>query len=333
MKELQFIASREAEWEAWERTLADTPPRKGKAAAELPAEPAPLVLENLPRAFRRLSGDLALARDRHYSTPLQDRLHGLVLAAHQRIYGARKREGNAFFHFLMHGFPQAVRREWRVVSLAGLLLFLPFFAMLLILQWSPDGVYLLISPDKVHQIEEMYSPTARHLGRPRDASSEWMMWGFYIANNVKIDFQCFAGGLAFGVGAVFFLLFNGLHIGAVAGHLTQMGLIDTFWGFVAGHSAFELTGAMLSGAAGLKLGTALIAPGNFSRGTALRHAAVAALPLIWGAAGLTFLAAFIEAFWSPGRFLPVMVKYWVGGLLWLCTWSYLLLAGRGSRAA
>lgn len=333
MKELQFIASREAEWEAWDRYLADKPARKGKAETERPPEPAPLVLEDLPRAFRRLSGDLALARDRHYSSPLQDRLHGLVLGAHQRIYGARKREGNAFFHFLMHGLPQAVRREWRVVSAAAVLFLGPFLAMILILQWAPDGVYLLVQPDQVHQFEEMYSPTAKHLGRPPDAGNEWMMWGYYIANNVKIDFQCFAGGLAFGVGALFFLLFNGLHIGAVAGHLTQVGYVETFWGFVSGHSAFELTGIILSGAAGLKLGVALVAPGNHSRSVALRQAATAALPLIWGAAGLTFLAAFVEAFWSPGRFFPVHIKYGVGLLLWLLTWTYLLWAGRPRRAA
>ena len=33
-----------------------------------------------------------------------------------------------------------------------------------------------------------------------------------------------------GLGSLFFLLFNGLVIGAVAGHLTQIGYIGTFWG-------------------------------------------------------------------------------------------------------
>ena len=177
------------------------------------------------------------------------------------------------------------------------------------------------------------SASARKLGRPPEAANQWMMWGYYIANNMRIDFQCFAGGLAFGLGSVFYLLFNGLHIGAVAGHLTPLGYIETFWGVVAGHSAFELSGIILSGAAGLKLGQALIAPGRLRRITALRLAARAALPLIWGAAGLTLLAAFIEAFWSPARSLPPGFKYWRGGLLWLATWSYLLGAGGRRRAA
>ncbi len=329
MRELQFVAAREAEWAAWDRWLQQTAPgfrrRRDDAAAGLP-------IEELPRRFRRLCHDLSLAHDRAYSSGLQERLHALVLAAHQRIYGARKRDRGSILDFALHGFPALVRREWRVMSAAGLLFFLPLAVIIVALQFHPDGVYLLMSPETALRMEEMYSPTAPHLGRPREASSEWMMWGFYIANNVRIDFQSFAGGIAFGLGAVFFMIYNGLFIGAVAGHLTQLGYIDTFWGFVAGHSAFELTGAVLSGAAGLKLGMALVAPGARSRARALREDGGIAVRLLVGAAFLTFCAAFIEAFWSPQR-LPVGIKYAVGAAFWTLTWGYLLFAGRERDAA
>lgn len=48
--------------------------------------------------------------------------------------------------------------------------------------------------------------------------------------------------------------------GAIAGHLTDIGYGQTFWPFVIGHGAFELTAIALAGAAGLKLGWALLAP-------------------------------------------------------------------------
>jgi len=210
--------------------------------------------------------------------------------------------------------------------------FFPMLSLLLLTQVWPDAAFLLLSPETVGEIEEMYSPTAPHLGRSRAASSEWAMWGFYIANNVRIDFQAFAGGVAFGLGTVFYLVYNGLHIGAIAGHLTQIGYVYTFWGFVAGHSAFELTGAVLAGAAGLKLGMALVAPGRQTRLAALRQHARVAVKLLYGAAALTLLAAFIEAFWSPRPGVPFAFKVTVGGALWLLTWAYLLLAGR-ARAA
>jgi len=319
LRELHYISRRQAEWDAWDRWL-----RSAKPGAD-----ADMPLSTLPERFRRLCHDLALARDRQYSSVLVDALQQRVLAAHQRIYGAHKPEGNALIAFIGAGFPALVRQEWRVVLPAFLLLMLPLIVMVFALQANPEAAYLFLSPDQAAQMEEMYAPTAKHLGRPRSASSEWAMWGLYVANNVRIDFQCFAGGIAFGVGAVFYLLYNGLQIGAVAGHLTQLGYIDTFWGFVAGHSAFELTGAVLSGAAGLKIGAALLFPGRRGRRAALMENSHAAVRLLYGAATLTFLAAFIEAFWSPNRGVPFEIKIGIGIALWCLTWAYLLLAGRG----
>jgi uncharacterized membrane protein SpoIIM required for sporulation len=347
MKELQFVARREAAWAAWERWLrAKSGVRGFKRGKKQESEQEPPGAEtlareeadrelraNLPHEFRSLCHDLALARDRQYSSLLQDRLRVLVLAAHQHIYGARKKEGVAIFRFVLHGFPTLVRRERRMIGLAAALFLIPLLAMLIVLQFYPDGIYLLMPPNAVTNFEEMYSPTAKRLGQAHAVAGEWRMWGYYIANNVGLDFQCFAGGIAFGLGAVFFLLYNGLFIGAVAGHLTQIGYIETFWSFVAGHSAFELTGAVLSGAAGLKLGQALVAPGLRTRRAALRENAKIAIQLLLGAATLTFLAAFIEAFWSAERAFSIHQKYGVGITLWCVTLAYLIFAGKERNAA
>jgi uncharacterized membrane protein SpoIIM required for sporulation len=324
VKERQYIASRQSEWDAWDRWLAGT----GKAKTDSASPPDALGPADLPHRFRRLCHDLSLVRERNYSAAVADDLHRRVLAAHQRIYGSARPEGSVVLRFIGRDFPALVRREWRVVLAASLLFFLPLLAMLLAIQVWPDAAFLLLSPETVSEIEEMYSPTAPHLGRPRAASSEWAMWAFYIANNVRIDFQAFAGGVAFGVGTVFYMIFNGLYIGAVAGHLTQIGFVATFWGFVAGHSACELTGAALSGAAGLKLGMALVAPGRRSRLAALKENGQIAAELLCGAAAMTFLAAFIEAFWSPQPGIALAVKLSVGAAFWLLTWGYLLFAGR-----
>ncbi len=91
------------------------------------------------------------------------------------------------------------------------------------------------------------------------------MFGFYIRHNIGIAFQCFAGGLFAGIGSLFYLIYNGAIIGAVAGYLTERGHGPTFWAFVVTHSAFELTAIVLSGAAGLKIGYSLVAPGRLTR--------------------------------------------------------------------
>lgn len=354
MRETQFVRQRQSDWEAWDRWLrVPSAPRSARgrvAAAATGATPGspvaagePAVPERssapelradaLPSAFRRLCQDLSLARDRQYSSQLVHALHERVLAAHQRIYGARRRLAGHCLEFLVAGLPRLVRAERRLVLAATALFFVPLLATLALLQWYPDGAYLFLSPGDAARFEEMYSPSADRLGRPRGASDELMMVAFYIANNVRIDFQCFAGGIAFGLGSVFFLVYNGLVIGAVAGHLTQVGLGDTFWGFVSGHSAPELIGAVLSGAAGLKIGLALVAPGRLRRVDALTQAARGAVQLLYGAALLTFGAAFVEALWSPIRTLPFDLKVGIGVAVWLALLAYFLIAGRESRAA
>jgi uncharacterized membrane protein SpoIIM required for sporulation len=158
------------------------------------------------------------------------------------------------------------------------------------------------------------------------------MFGFYIWNNVQIGFQTFAGGLAYGVGSLWFLASNGVVIGAVAGYLTQIGYSRSFWSFVAGHSPFELLAIVLSGAAGLRLGLALVAPGNLSRKAALVAAAKPAVRVMYGAALMFFIAAFIEAFWSPLTDVPYATKIAAGVAGWILLLSYFAFAGR-ARAA
>jgi uncharacterized membrane protein SpoIIM required for sporulation len=158
------------------------------------------------------------------------------------------------------------------------------------------------------------------------------MFGYYIMNNIGIAFQTFASGLLFGLGSLFFLLFNGLLIGAVSGHLSQIGYGEPFWSFVVGHGAFELNAIVLAGAAGLQLGWALLAPGRYTRSEALRLAAQLAIRLLCGAALFLLIAAFIEAYWSSMTYTGATVKYVVGAGLWLLVLAYLALAGRGAHA-
>jgi uncharacterized membrane protein SpoIIM required for sporulation len=158
------------------------------------------------------------------------------------------------------------------------------------------------------------------------------MVGFYIRNNIGIGFRTFASGLLLGVGAAFFLIFNGLFLGGAAGHIDIVGYGSTFYTFVIGHGAFELTALVLSGVAGMKLGVAVLAPGRRSRVRALVEEGKRAAAIVYGFAGMLVIAAFLEAFWSSSSLVPPMVKLVVGGLLWLFVLAYFVFAGRGRAA-
>lgn len=317
MNQDRFVARHEEEWQRLAAVLRD----RGAPPEDVAA---------LPALYRRVCHHYALARARHYSSGVVERLHGLVLEGHQRFYGARRPFWRPLGDFLTRGYPRLVRREWPFVLASALCFLGPLLMLLVALQFRPELVYTVMDGEEVRRMEAMYRPGEhRRVGRARGADSDVMMFGFYLRNNTGIGFRTFAGGLPAGLGTLFFLALNGIHIGAVAGHLTAIGYIHTFWGFVAGHSAFELTAIVLSGAAGLRLGWALVAPGPRTRLGALREDAVVGVRLIYGAALLFLAAAFVEAFWSSLAAPAPAVKYGVGVALWLLLMAYLVLAGRG----
>ncbi len=256
------------------------------------------------------------------------------MRGHQQFYRHRSHLGSRILGFLLAGLPRLVREEWRSIAVASLLFYGSALLMGLLVYHFPDLIYSVVSPDKVSEMESMYAPETTRLGPlgARDTSDDWEMFGFYIMNNIGIAFQTFASGVLLGLGSLFFLLFNGLMIGSVAGHLTQIGYVQTFWPFVIGHGAFELTAITFAGAAGLKLGWALLAPGRLTRGEALRLAARRSVQLIAGVIVLLLLAAFTEAYWSSISHFEPRVKYAVGAVLWLLVGSYFLFAGRSRHA-
>ncbi|MDB6444343.1 stage II sporulation protein M [Pseudomonas sp. 21TX0197] len=322
MKQSLFENRHQQEWEQLSRLLDQL-----ERSRNVPQS------NEFPHAYRRLCQHLALAQARGYSSLLVDTLQQLALRGHQQLYRDRGRP-SGLTAFILVGFPRLVREQWRFV-LAACVMFLGSLAGIgLLVYLFPELVYSVMGAEEVSQIRSMYDPAAGHLGRSveRAASEDWVMFGYYIMHNIGIAFQTFASGMMFGLGSAFFLFFNGLTIGAVAGHLTQIGSGGTFWSFVIGHGAFELTAITLAGAAGLQLGWALIAPGRLTRGEALRLAARKSVSMIAGVILLLLIAAFIEAYWSSSAVTPA-TKYTVGALLWLLVLSYLLLAGRVRHAA
>ncbi len=325
MKQAAFERQNQPAWLAFAAQLDAL--ERGKAA--------PMQADAFPAAYRQICQQLALAESRGYSSHLVERLQQLALRGHQQFYRHRSPLLGRLLGFVLGGFARSARTQWRYVLAASLLFYGSLIGTAVLVHAFPELIYSLLPAEQVAQMEQMYDPDASRLGRfaERSSGDDWLMFGYYVMNNIGIAFQTFASGLLLGLGSLFFLLFNGLTIGAVAGHLTEIGYDQPFWSFVIGHGAFELTAITLAGAAGLRLGGALVAPGRLTRGAALRRAAALGIRLVCGAIGLLLIAAFVEAYWSSMTTVSPTTKYIVGGLLWLLVAGYFALSGRSHHAA
>ena len=226
-------------------------------------------------------------------------------------------------------FPRAVRRQRFYVAVAAATFLLPTIVIALLVYSRPELFLSVVSAETATSFEQMYSPNANSIGRtgPR---TDWMMFGFYVRNNVGVAFQCFAGGLFAGLGALFFLAYNGSFAGALAGYLTERGLASTFYSFVATHSAFEVTAIVLSGAAGMRIGHALLAPRRLTRLQSLTQATEDSAVVLYGVTAMLFVAAAIETFWSSAIWIAPAVKYAAAATCWIAVVSYFALQGRRS---
>lgn len=325
-------------WDELEHALdrAEKRPRD-KSDKDKKAKPAgkpkPLDGARLAELYRRACEHLALSQARAYPIHLTQRLESLTQRAHRLIYRRHDYGVARLRQLVLVDFPQAVRQQRWYLLAATLLFVVPAIAMGLACYFDPGFILHIASAEQAQEFDQMYSGNERSLGRTRTASTDWQMFGYYVMHNIGIGFQCFAGGLFLGIGSVFFILFNGVFLGAVAGYLTARGHTENFWSFVVTHGAFELTAIVLAGAAGLQLGHALLAPGRHTRLEALRRAAAEAIVIVYGVIGMLVIAAAIEAFWSSARWVPAEVKYGVGGACWLFVFAYLGWQGRPARAS
>jgi uncharacterized membrane protein SpoIIM required for sporulation len=324
MTPLLFEETYQGEWTELEALIDQV---VGRSDAGSSAE-SPVSGARVAALYRRACEQLALARARCYPAHITDRLERVTTDA-QQLIDQRREIGLAWLtRVAAVEFPGAVRAHACYVAVATAAFMIPTIVIGLLVHRHPELILSVVDSGTAASFESMYSATGGSIGRARAASTDWMMFGYYIRHNIGVALQCFAGGLFAGVGSLFFLVYNGVFSGALGGYLVERGLSATFFSFVVTHSAFEVTAIVLSGAAGLRIGHALLAPGPLRRGQALIVATRDCAVLLYGVTGMLVVAAAVEAFWSSAGWLPHSAKYGVAAVCWTSVIAYFTLQGR-----
>ncbi len=284
--------------------------------------------------YRSVCADLASAQAARYSAPLVDYLLGLTATAHTVVYGphARGRDDGKkgrVRHAWLVAFPRAVRRFKREMLLAAALFFVPFTLGCVLTLRDPTFAFRVVPEAMLRPLTEAY---AKGFDAGRGAGDGTLMAGFYVYNNVGIALRCFALGIFGGLGSAFYLVQNGLSIGAILGYVASQGAGENILVFIVGHGSLELGAIVLAGGSGLSIGWSLIAPGPLPRLVSLQKRAREIMIVVAGASVMLFMAAAIEAFWS-GSSAPSEVKLAVGSTLFVLVLAYVLFAGRGAPDA
>ena len=331
MTPLQFESGYRAIWDELDQAVSLIEGKARRQSRWSRREAVDVDPARVAALYRATCEHLALARSRAYPIHLTERLESLTQRAHQIVYHRSDNSGVRLGRLFLVDIPQAIRAHSIAMWVATLVFAGPLLVLGAMTYFDPGFVLTAHDIQSVQHYDAMYGTSASAIGRERGADTDWQMFGFYIRNNISVAFQCFAGGVFVGLGSLFFLAFNGVQAGTVAGYLTSRGYGETFYSFVVTHGAFELTAIVIAGAAGLSIGHALLAPGRLTRLQSLKRAASDAVLLLYGVIAMLLIAAALEAFWSSSRWVAPGVKFGVGAACWALVFAWIGWQGRPKR--
>lgn len=308
MNGLQASTARRERWTELEKHCRHLEKVRGSV---LPADDA----TRFASLYRSACADLALAEAYQLPENMVDYLNRLVGRAHNQLYRSQKFKLSTWGRQVFVDVPRALISD-RCVHLA-FVLFFGIMAVCAYLGYSRKGFAIdVVGEGTLRQMDEMYAEPFEEM----DAEQRVGMLGFYVANNAGIGLRCFALGLLGGVGGLFHMITNAVHLGTIFGYMATSDSSDNFFQFVTAHGPFELTTIVLSTAAGMRLGFSLVYTRGYTRIDSFTMAAKTALPTAITSCVLFCLAAVIEAFISPA---PIAYEY-KAGIALACTVLLLL---------
>lgn len=312
----RFVEDRRARWARLAQLVTDARGRVSRLGASD-------VLE-LGSLYRAATSDLAIARRDFARDIVTERLNDLVAASHALVYSEAPAGGRRFRRFVVHEVPATVRALLPYTGVAFAVMMLPALLSYLAGVVAPEIAATALPEDVKREL------AARRPGSEIPLEARPIAGPLIIVNNVRVAVVAFAGGLTGGVLTIFVLVLNGASLGATFAVLHGSEGAGALLEFVLAHGFLELSAIFLSAGAGLRIGWAMLHPGELTRRDSLRVAGEQAVRVVVLCVAALGVAGLIEAFVSP-TFLPASTKLLVGVSTGLALWAYVLLAGR--RAA
>jgi uncharacterized membrane protein SpoIIM required for sporulation len=218
-------------------------------------------------------------------------------------------------------FPGAVWSARRFIIVSALCTFLPAVAVAVWISHS-DRALQASAPEAVRQAYVASQFRDYYTSAP---AGQFATRVFF--NNVLVSLEAFALGILACVFTVLVLVQNGLNIGFAAGLFVHAGRSAGFFGLIVPHGLLELSAVIVAGAAGLRLGWTVIAPGAATRSAAVAAEGKRSVVVVIGLVGGFGVAGFIEGF-ITGSSLPTALRVGIGVSVFTAFWAYVIVLGR-----
>ncbi|RYG34133.1 stage II sporulation protein M [bacterium] len=314
MNEKSFVEKREPEWRRLDELVNKATFRTGALS---PAE-----FREFLACYRRASRDLAVARTQSDNAGLIDFLNDLVGRSYGTLYRAPVNSLGRSILTAIETIAQTFRRRILFVAASATIFIASILFGFIALSSLPQTREFFV-PDAA---KESFESWKKGEFEERDGSAGALMTGFYAMNNPKAAVVTGSlGAGTFGLASIFLIYNNGVMLGALAHETNSVGHLDFLLSSISPHGVPELSGLVVSGAAGLLLGWSLLFPGRQSRASSIRSVGKDAIVLLGASVLLMFIAAPIEGFFSFDPRAPGALKVTVAlieVIAWGAFWTF-----------
>lgn len=326
----RFRAEREADWIAFDTLLGRLETRGAKALSSD-------ELLQLPILYRATLSSLSIARATILDKALLDHLEGLAMRGYFLIYGVRETRLSRLRRFFLYDWPAAVRAVWKETLIIALIITLGALTSWSLVAHNPEWYYNFVPEemaggrDPRATAEFLRSTLGHGKAGGEDQGALHVFATFLFTHNSRVSIMSFALGFAFGVPTMMLEYYQGIGLGAMLAVFSSKGLGVDFGGWLFIHGTTELFAAALSGAAGLRIGSAVVFPGARSRLQAAAEAGRTAGKVMVGVILMLLAAGLLEGF---GRQLitDTVTRYAIGSLMLAFWLAYFYIPRRENVA-
>jgi uncharacterized membrane protein SpoIIM required for sporulation len=322
-----FRAVREDDWRRLEAILTTAEKRSVRALSDED-------LLALPILYRGALSSLSVARETSLDLELVNYLEGLSARAYFFVYGVRTTAGSRLSSFFACDWPNAVRTLWKETIAATLLTIVGIATGLLLVNSNPLWF-------------DSFVPGQLAGGRNFSASADYLRSTLYheggagglgtfatylFTHNSQVCIFSFALGFMFGVPTAMLIIYNGAILGAMFSLFGSHGLGFELGGWLIIHGSTEFFAIILAGAAGLRIGWAVVFPGEETRMASATRAGRTSAIVMGGVIVMLLVAGLLEGF---GRQLITnnLARYAIGGTMLTGWLLYFYVPRRQDRSA
>ena len=284
----RFRAAHEAEWTRLEGLLRRIEKRSFRVLSDDD-------LLALPLLYRATLSSLSVARETSLDRALTDYLEQLCARAYFQLYGVSGSAWRDLGRFFARGWPAAVASLWRETLVMAFLTAVGAVAAYVLVRGDPSW-YFAIIPEGLAGGRDPGASAQALRATLYDSKQDALgvFASFLFGHNAQIAIFAFALGFAFVVPTALLILYNGLMLGAMIAVFAEKGLGPNFLAWLAIHGTTEMFAIIISGAAGMRIGTAIAFPGRQERMASLVAAGRTSAVAIAGVVLMLAVAAILE---------------------------------------